>query len=179
MPGTVRIRTNKNGPTYQARWRPPGDGRESERRTKTFKAKADAQQWLRDMETATRKGRYVDPRRGTVFFADVADAWLADKEHDVEPRTHSDYASTIRTWLTADKDPLGHRPPFRQRRVNAITSGVIEDWLRGIAAKRSHRTMAKTYGVLAQILKFATRRGHIASNPCANVLDPARRARRV
>jgi integrase len=173
MPGHIRPRRNKNGTTYQALWRPPGDGRDSERRSKTFRTKKDANHWIAKTEAAAHAGSYVDPRKGEKLFGTVANEWLADKEHDVEPRTHADYASTIRTWLTAPDDPTGARPPFRGQ-IGRITAGQIEDWLRRIARHRSHRTMAKTYGVFAQIMAFATRRGYLAFNPCVNVKMPRR-----
>lgn len=173
MPGHIRVRQNKNGTTYQGLWRPPGDGRDSERRSRTFKTKKAAKQWIANVEAAAHAGAYVDPRKGEKLFATVAAEWLADKEPDVEPRTHSDYASTTRTWLTGDEDPTGARPPFRSQ-IGRITAGQIETWLRRIVAHRSHRTMAKTYGVFAQIMSFATRRGYIAFNPCVNVKLPRR-----
>src|SRR3954454_19896783 len=79
MTGTVRTRKGKLGPTYQARWRPPRDGRDSERRTRT--------------------------------------------------------------------------------------TGLLDDG-------RSHRTMVKAYGPIAQAMKFAARRGYIVVNPCLNVALP-------
>jgi hypothetical protein len=110
--------------------------------------------------------------RARKLFAVVAAEWLADKEHDVEPRTHSDYASTVRTWLTGDEDPTGHRPPFSGR-VGRITAGQVEDWLRRIARCRSHRTMAKTYGVFAQIIAFATKARLHRPEPVPELPDAA------
>src|SRR4051795_6083210 len=95
MPGHIRARRNQNGTTYQALWRPPGDGRDSERRSRTFKTKRDAAQWIANTEAAAHAGSYVDPRKGEKSFSSIAVEWLADKEHDVEPRTHADYQSTI------------------------------------------------------------------------------------
>ena len=174
MPGTIRPRTNDGRTTYQARWRPPGDGRDNVRRTKTFKTRREANRWLTEQEASAHSGTYVDPRRGEQDFAVVAKEWVATKTH-LEPRTHADYEGTINTWFTGDTDPLGNRPPFRS--IGSITTGSIENWLLKLADKRSHRTMAKVYGVLSQITAFAARRGYIAIDPCGPVkLPPKPRA---
>ena len=114
MPGHIRPRPNKNGTTYQALWRPPGDGRDSERRSKTFRTKRDAAQWLANIESAAHAGAYVDPRKGEKLFGVVAAEWLASKEDDVEPRTHTDYASTIRSLADGRRRP-NRTPPAVQR----------------------------------------------------------------
>jgi integrase len=154
--------------TWQARWRPKGDGRDTVRRTKTFKTKDDALDWLKQMEG---KPDAYDPRKGAKRFADVAAEWLADRKADWEPSTYADYNASIRCWLTADRDPLGRRPPFG--RVDAIHSGVIKEWTRGIAeSSRSHRTLVKHYQCLRMILEFAKESGYIAASPCAGFKLP-------
>jgi integrase len=172
MPGYIRPRKGARGTTYQARWRPPGDGRDSERRVKTFKTKGAAKRWLTKLDSDHHGGSYVDPRRGDRPFPDVAAEWLVTKEH-LDPRTYSDYQSALRTWYLSDRDPLDRRPPFR-RAIGRFGTPQIEDWLRGFLPARSHRTMAKTYGVLRQVMAFAVRRGYIAIDPCLSVKLPAR-----
>ena len=140
-------------------------GREWPHRTaKTFKTKAaEANAWISDQEARFNSGTYVDPRRGQVLFSTVATEWLATKA-GIEHRTRADYQRDL------------DRFPFADKKIRSVTAGAIEDWLSGLLSDgRSHRTMVKTYGPIAQVLKFAARRGYIAQNPCLNVTLPARR----
>ena len=77
---------------------PPGDGRDSERRSRTFKTKKAVAQWLANAEAAAHAGSYVDPRKGEKLFGVVAAEWLADKEHD---------ASRARTATTTARSAAG------------------------------------------------------------------------
>ncbi len=174
MPGTVRTRATEYGQSYQARWRPPGDGRDSERRSKTFKSKPDAQQWLRDIGNcrAPRPPMSIRVAAPSCSPTSPTSGWRS-RSRTLEPRTHSDYTSTVRTWLVPETvTRSGYRSPF-DKRVSAHhcrPDRRVVDAESPTSAR--HRTMVKTYGVAAQIMAFATRRGYIAMNPCESVKLP-------
>jgi integrase len=146
------------------------------RRTKTFAKQKEGDRWIKMMDG---KPTEYDPRKGAKPFATVAEEWLTSKADEWEPSTLADYNSSVRCWLTADRDPLGRRPPFH--RVDAISTGMIKAWTSGFGERRSRRTMVKHYQCLRLILLFAKEQGYIAVSPCdgfklpktKKVYDPA------
>lgn len=79
---------------WLARWRDPG-GRQHK---KSFKRRADAQQWLDQQLAAMHRGQYVDPRAGEVRVAEVARAWADGLTH-LKESTATRYRSILRVHV--------------------------------------------------------------------------------
>ena len=61
---------------------------------RTFLTKREAALWLSSVETDIARGRWVDPRAGTVRLAEYATVWL--KGHvGIGPRTREIYESQL------------------------------------------------------------------------------------
>lgn len=164
MPGSYRPRTRKDGSTvYQARWRPPGDGTELNRRARTFATKREARAWLNEQDHDWQEGSYIDPRRGGKKLAKIADEWAEAEWHHLKPRTKAD------TRHILDKHIV---PVFGERRVGAIDAASIQTWVNKFAKTHAPSTVRNVFGVLNRVCDFAVRRHYVAVNACASVRAP-------
>ena len=68
----INKRSTRAGTRYDVRLRDP-EGRETSR---TFRTLAEAKAYERKTLTERDRGAWLDPRRGIIPFAEVADAWL-------------------------------------------------------------------------------------------------------
>lgn len=164
MPGSCRARTRKDGSTvYQARWRPPGDGTELNRRAQTFATKREARAWLNQKDHEAETGTYIDPRRGGKKLKVVAGEWSEAEWFDLKPRTKADTQHII------DKHIV---PVFGARRVGAVDAASVQTWINKFAKTHAPSTVRNVFGVLNRICDFAVRRHYVALNPCASVRVP-------
>lgn len=162
MPGYARKRGERaNGSTkWQARWRHPVT---QERRERTFRTKALAEQWIRRMDADADAGSYIDPRKSDQRFSAVADAWRRSWA-DLEPKTRAGYESILQTHLL---------PEFGDRRVSAITPERVESYLRRLtSAGMKPGTVRSVYAALRAALNTAVRLRMIGANPCIGVKLP-------
>ena len=121
----------------------------------TFETKGDAQAWLSEVETAIRRGRWVDPAAGRVLFGQYVDDWLTQR-YDIRPRTRELYRSLIKCHL---------KPTFERVPLTAITTASVRRWRASIAANQP-TTAAKAYRLLRAVLMTAAADGLILTNPC-------------
>jgi integrase len=121
----------------------------------TFETKGDAQAWLSEVETAIRRGRWVDPSAGRVLFGQYVDDWLTQR-YDIRPRTRELYRSLIKCHL---------KPTFERVPLTAITTASVRRWRASIAANQP-TTAAKAYRLLRAVLMTAAADGLILTNPC-------------
>ncbi len=124
----------------------------------TFETKAEARTWLSEVETEIRRGRWIDPSAGRVFFGQYVDDWL-DHRYDIRPRTRELYRSLIKRHLK----PTFERVPLTD--ITDITTATVRRWHASIA-KQQPTTAAKAYRLLRAVLMTATADGLIVANPC-------------
>ena len=164
MPGTPRPRKNKDGTTsYQARWRPPGDGRDSQRRTRSFPTRREANRWIADMDADYHRGVHTDPRRGQVTLARIADEWRAAELHHLKPKTIAGYEHILAKHIS---------PAFGDRKLQALTAHQIQVWVNEFAQSHQPSTIRNVYGVLTRLLDFAVRRRYLPVSPADSVRLP-------
>jgi integrase len=164
MPGTPRSYQRQDGSTaYQARWRPPGDGRDSERRTKTFGSKREANRWISDMDAAHHRGTHTDPRHGGLRLDAVVAEWQEAEWHYLKPKTAAGYEHILRLHIL---------PAFGDRRIVTVTPDAIQRWINGLAATHAPATTRNVYGVLARAMAFAVRRRYLPIDPTLSVKLP-------
>lgn len=182
MPGHVRARgKRKDGSTiWQARWRPADDASDRDREERSFKTKREAERWISARDSDVLRGAYAPAKRGEVLVSKLAEelrgVWAAK---GLEPKTVGGYESILREWLIGPADPLRPGRPcrFARTKVSDVTTRSVQEFVQEVAAARAPNTTRRIFGVLNGLMKLATRRGYIASNPCEAVDFPtARRA---
>ena len=122
---------------------------------KTFKKKADAQDWLRNMQNQHEMG--LDIGGGKLSLAEYLPQWLEMRKTSLRPNTVNQYRQIIRDHILphAGEIPLKDLRLARVERlyINLLDTGV------------SVRTVQLVHAVLHAALEKAINYGHIGRNP--------------
>jgi len=166
----------RRGPAWYAKYRLP-DGRQVQKRigpawtergrpATGFVTKRIAEAWLQDTLAEARRGTLHGMVRTGATFADAAAEFLRYIEHDRDrkPETVKTYASIIRHQLL---------PVFGSKRIESITSDMVEQWIAGVTLAPASRM--KSLLVLSGIFRRARRVYKLPANPVADVERPPQR----
>jgi integrase len=152
-----RVRAGKT--TYRVRYRDPA-GRQ---RSKVFRLKGDADDWLHANETAKKDRRWVDPAAGRERFGEWAERWFGTTAA-LRPTTRRDYRVLL------DNQVL---PAFAGARLADLDALAVREWLAGlVGGGLSAKRARKAHQVLAQVLDAAVDGGRLARNVAAGVKLP-------
>ena len=162
---SIEKRSTSRGVRYDVRYRDP-TGRA---RTKTFRRRADADRFARQVEVDKDRGLFIDPKLARTVLSEVAAAWL---ESNPGKRGGS-----------RDRDEQvvkGHIvPALGARPVGSLTPADVQAVVNGWAQVRAARTVHREYAVLRAILNYAVRLDMVARNPCRGInlpeITPVRR----
>ncbi|MBN9754229.1 phage integrase family protein [Pseudonocardia sp. Ae406_Ps2] len=158
-PTTEKVRKVKTsihgkGQRYKVRYIDP-DGVE---RSRTFpdRCKKEADDFLVEVESAKREGKYVSVSAGKISFKAHAENWLKGQSTDRATR------GALRSRLDARIYPF-----FEKRPLNSITPAIVRNWLgelddRGYSA--NYRTVLFT--IVSSVLDSAVEERLITHNPC-------------
>jgi integrase len=164
MPGSALPRKRKDGSTvYRAQWRPPGDGSDANRRTKTFPTKGLANGWITEQDSTHKAGTWTDPRDADMLFEHVADE-LRDIWANLAPKTAVGYESILNKHLL---------PEFGDRRLGAITPALIQKFANTLAGTLKPNTVHNVMDVLRSVLGLAVGRRYIALSPYVTIQLPS------
>jgi integrase len=144
----------KIGPAWTGRGRPPAG----------HFTKRLAEDWLRDILDAARRGTLPGAVRSGATFADAAAEWLryVEQDRDVKPSTLTDYRSAVTSRLL---------PAFGSLPVEELTPTRIEDWRDSLGGERAltNRTRNKAVTILGGIMERARKVYGLPSNPVRDV----------
>lgn len=169
------------GQRWQARW--VGDGQE---RSKSFARKTDADRHLRRVVADLETGAYADPQRSAVTFGTVAEAWIAAKTANREPKTVASYRGLLDVVIL---------PKWRDERLRDISHHGLQEWVTWLATDPAARQQPKrttdangdeqtertglsaarvihAYQIVRQVLAYAVRAKHLAVNPADDIELP-------
>jgi integrase len=141
------------GLRYKVRYFDP----EGQERSKSFpdKQKKRAEDFLIEMESDKREGKYVDPRAGRVLFKTVAERWT-------EAQTF-DYTTRERVKSRVAKHLV---PFFEAKSVGAIKPSDVQAWLRWLQENQvSVNSRVLYFTHLVSVLNFAKDDKLIVINP--------------
>jgi integrase len=155
---SVHKRETSRGVRYDVRYREPG-GRP---RVKTWRRRADAERFARQVETDKDRGLFVDPKLARTPLADVAAAWL-DSNPGKRGGTQDRDEQIVRKHIAA---ALGDRP------VGSLTPADVQGAVNAWAKVRAPRTVAREYAVLRAVLNYAVRVEMIGRTPCRGIKLP-------
>jgi len=149
----------KRSGSYRARWTDPVGKVHS----RTFKRKADAERFLREVDADMVRGLWVDPRDAEMPLAQWAEEFLRLCRR-LSPTTQETYKRDIDKYIV---------PRFGHYRLGQLPADQIENWLNdevdaGIAPSSVHRH----YRTLRRMLEVAVEKQKLLINPCSRVKPP-------
>ncbi|MFJ4100561.1 tyrosine-type recombinase/integrase [Amycolatopsis japonica] len=141
------------GLRYKVRYLDP-DGQE---RSKSFpdKQKKRAEDFLIEVESDKREGKYVDPRAGRVSFKTVAERWVDAQTFDYTTRER--VKSRIANHLV---------PFFESKSIGAVKPSDVQTWLRWLQERQvSVNSRVLYFTHLVSVFSFAKEDKLIVTNP--------------
>jgi integrase len=159
----LKTRTRGSGASYVVCWTDSA-GRECQR---TYRDKTSANRALKERIAQESRDELPDERAAREPFEKVANDWLAVTARRVKRRTAESYETSLRVHVL---------PTFGSRRIGAITSRDIEQWLAALGeTKMATKSIYNHYTPLSATFKYAVRHGIIRVNPCSGVDLPSDR----
>ncbi len=149
----------KRSGNYRVRYRDPL-GRP---RSRTFRRKADADRFAREVEVDMDRGDWVDPRKSEIPLQAWAEMFLRSSL-SLAPTSLATYRRDLQLYVL---------PALGDRRLSRLNAEEIEEWLgaelaRGISPSSVHRH----YRTLRRVLQSAVEKDRLLTNPCAKVRPP-------
>jgi integrase len=149
----------RRGDGYRVRYRDPGD----HNRSRTFRRKADAERFAREVEVDMDRGQWIDPRGADVALEQWVETFLTFAQ-SLSPTTVQTYRRDLDRYIL---------PRFGAVRLGRLSPEEIEIWLndelaKGLAPSSVHRH----YRTLRRVLQTAVEKDRLVSNPCDRVRPP-------
>ncbi|MEJ2853514.1 MULTISPECIES: tyrosine-type recombinase/integrase [unclassified Saccharothrix] len=167
----VRVKTSLYGTglRYKVRYIDP----EGVERSKSFpdRQKKKAEDFLIEMESDKREGKYIDPNAGKVLFKVQAESWLNGYSPDAATR------QTVRSRLRSQIYPY-----FGHRSLVSIKPQLVRDWLGDMQEKGLSLTyQALLFETFSSVMNSAVDDKRIHQNPCnvKSIKRPQRSPRKV
>jgi integrase len=156
---SITKRTTKAGVgRYVVRYRTPT----GEPRKETFATRREADQRVHTVEADKARGGWLDPRRASRPFGEIAEEWYGSN-----PAKRSSTRLTDRSILDRHVLPALERHP-----VGSVTPRAVQGLLSGWSDRMGARTVRRCYDVLRAICNYAVESDVIARTPCRSVKLP-------
>jgi integrase len=152
----VRVKTALcgSGLRYKVRYLDP-DGNEKSRMYPD-KCKKQAEDFLLEVESSKREGKYIDPRAGRIKFRQQAENWIKGQSPDRATR------GALRSRLDSQI-----YPHFGDLPISSIKSATVRDWLGALEEnKLSQNYKTVLFTTLSSIMDSAVEDRLITINPC-------------
>ena len=164
MARIVKVATSEFGKPYEVRWSwYDADGKRYFKKAR-YRTLTDAKAKRREVEDAVASASVPDYKGGKLALSVYGDKWLKAKRDDCKP-------STIRSYEAIYSASV--KPAFGTRRVNAISTADVREWIRGLSARKlTPPTIRHHAWVLSQIFKTAAAEQAIRYNPMLGVTVP-------
>ena len=152
-----------HGRRFEVRYLKP-DGRSSRKRG--FVRKKDAEQWMASHVTAAKaEGGFVSHAAGMVTVGQLYEQYVAEREPLWKPSQVRTVDSRWRTHIM---------PVWADVPVNKVTRAMLQDWVSGLAERRSASLTCTTANILSGVLDLAVQDRRITRNPMDGVTLPRR-----
>ena len=153
----------KSGRRFEVRYLKP-DGRSSRKRG--FARKKDAELWMAEHVTAAKASdMFVSHEAGMVTVGQLYEQYVAEREPLWKPSQAHTVDSRWRTHIS---------PVFGDIPVSKITRAMLQDWVSGLAERRSASLTCTTANILSGVLDLAVQDRRITRNPMDGVTLPRR-----
>ena len=153
----------KSGRRFEVRYLKP-DGRSSRKRG--FARKKDAELWMAEHVTAAKASdMFVSHEAGMVTVGQLYEQFVAERSPIWKPSQAHTVDSRWRTHIS---------PAFGDIPVSKITRAMLQDWVSGLAERRSASLTCTTANILSGVLDLAVQDRRITRNPMDGVTLPRR-----
>ena len=153
----------KSGRRFEVRYLKP-DGRSSRKRG--FARKKDAELWMAEHVTAAKASdMFVSHEAGMVTVGQLYEQFVAERSPIWKPSQAHTVDSRWRTHIA---------PRFAEVPVNRVTRAMLQDWVSGLAERRSASLTCTTANILSGVLDLAVQDRRITRNPMDGVTLPRR-----
>lgn len=146
------------GARWLVRWRDP----EGRQRKKSFKRKAEAENFAASLEHGLRSGSYIAPDAGRIQVGEWAKRWL-DAQGHLARSTFVRYEIAINTHIL---------PRWGNVYLSSVTHADVQAWVSGLARQWSAASVVKVHRVFSQMLAWAVRDSRLARNPAEGIRLP-------
>ena len=152
----------RRGEKWQARYRDPQTKRE---RSKSFRRKVDAEQWLAQQVADISRGTWTSPDGGLITFAEWWPTYMANTPKRASTTSRDEGAA--RVWLL---------PHLGATQLGQITPSMIRRLIKAmIDAGLAPSTVRTYYGVLQGAMTAAVEGELIGRSPCRGIKLSAER----
>ena len=152
-----------HGRRFEVRYLKP-DGRSSRKRG--FARKKDAELWMAEHVTAAKASdMFVSHEAGMVTVGQLYEQFVAERSPIWKPSQAHTVDSRWRTHIS---------PVFGDIPVSKITRAMLQDWVSGLAERRSASLTCTTANILSGVLDLAVQDRRITRNPMDGVTLPRR-----
>ncbi|HET9442849.1 MAG TPA: tyrosine-type recombinase/integrase [Acidimicrobiales bacterium] len=159
---SIKVRRTASGERrYDVRLR-DSSGQEYSR---TFRTRKEAERFQATERADRARGSWIDPRRSSTRFIDVAAEWLASHPTKKESSLARD-ESILRVHVLP---AIGDTP------VGQLTPVDVQRLVNGWAASLGPRTVRRQYAVLRAVFSLAVDTDRIGRSPCRKIKLPAER----
>jgi integrase len=158
---SIERRATKRGIAYDVRLR-DANGKEYSR---TFRTRKEAEQFESTQRADRARGTWIDPRRSSDRFGDVAEEWM--RSHPAKKGS-----SLARDRSILDVHVL---PQLREISVGKITQADVQRLVNEWTATLGPRTVRRQYAVLRAIMTFAVDTDRIGRSPSRKIKLPEER----
>lgn len=157
-------RTVQRGKPYEVRWSWYDEDGRRRFAQERFHTHAEAKAKKAEIEQQAVDSSITDPSGGRETFKVWAERWFAVHEATVKPTTARGHRKMLDRYVL---------PAFGHRRVRAISTGDVQDFVLGLQAQGlAPNTIRNRFAAVRQVLAFAAQSKAISSNPATNVRLP-------
>jgi integrase len=147
---------------WKAFWREPSGAQ----RSKTFRTKKEATQFLSQVQVSMSSGAYVSPHASRTLFGDHARLWM--KSWNTERSTAARDSSIMRNHVLAQ---------WEMWQLGKIDHLSVQTWVSSLSDKRSRATVAECKRLMSGVMRSAVKNRLIGIDPTLGVRVPGRRVR--
>ncbi|MEJ6019843.1 tyrosine-type recombinase/integrase [Corynebacterium sp. H113] len=151
---------------WRVQYRAP-DG--TSRTKQGFRTKDEAQAWADKNATTIRDGQWISPTVESAAVSSLWPGWEASQHH----LAASSMKALDASWRVHVKPRWGHIP------VSKVHPADVQEWVDGLADKRSPTIVHRAYGVLRSLMGDAVRYRMVSANPCDGVRLPPRKGKKM
>ncbi|MUN39435.1 tyrosine-type recombinase/integrase [Actinomadura litoris] len=149
----------KRGPWYRVRYR-DADGTVRTSPDK-YRTKTGAPQAAEDMDSAGRRGQFIDPNDSRTLLAEWADQWR--RSHRVAPSTQAKYDHYLDYHIL---------PAFSETSLEEIRRLAVNRWANELAERYASSTVSGIVTLLSVVLTAAVDERMLARNPVQGLRIP-------
>lgn len=128
-----------------------------------FKTKRAAQDYAARMETSITDGTWVNPAKGQTTVNELAVTWLQGKQGVSKPKYYTDLKSAWRVHV---------QPKWGSRPISSIRRSEVQQWISGLATKRSATVVLRAFTIIKGICDDAVADRLMVDTPCRDITLP-------